>query len=182
MTVLVKIILSIFLISCTFSKKEDETKYEIPEKNKDILKFIEDNGSKIAPTYETAVCTEFVIAVLENFTRLSKDEKRKIRIITPQNLEQLRINKNPIITGIQYALTSSGKGIKIDKISDLREGDFFQFWFTASNGTSQGHCGVVKKIDVLSKKISIYSSHPATGGFGVLKVDVTDEFYFVRLK
>ncbi len=178
----IKIIFGIFLISCSTPKKEDKIKYEIPEKNKEILKFVENNGSKIAPTYETAVCTEFVIDVLENFTHLSNDEKRKIRIITDKDLDKLRTNKDSSIKGVQYSLISSGKGIQIDKISDVREGDFFQYWFTTSSGNSQGHCGIVKKIDTLSKELSIYSSHPATHGFGVMRVDLNDEFYFVRLK
>src|SRR5688572_2627024 len=52
----------------------------LPGINRQIINFIETQGNKIAPTYDTAVCTEFVIQVIDHFTSLTKEERKLIRI------------------------------------------------------------------------------------------------------
>ena len=90
----------------------------IPRSNQHILNYLIHNGSEISPTYQSSVCTELLIGVLKNFTLLSKEEKNRIRIITEENVHQLRLQKSPIPKGVYYALTESKKGIAINRLQD----------------------------------------------------------------
>ncbi len=149
----------------------------LPEKNRKILQYVKQKGASISPTYEKAVCTELVIGVLKNFTNLSDTEKKRIRIISDENIYVLRTQGSPIPKGIYYALTESKKGVPIDKIEDVRPGDFVQFW-----NLTWGHCGIVKSIDISSRSMELYSSFPSTNGYGIQTFDIPRECYFVRLK
>jgi hypothetical protein len=180
-------ILSILILCCTttrlnssalpFTTMSPLQTSLIPEKNKKIIDYVVKNGPSISSTYEKAVCTEMVIAVLKNFVKLSKEDKKRIRIITDKNIYVLRAKKSSIPKGIYYALTKNKMGIAIDKLEDVRPGDFVQFW-----EFYWGHCGIVKSIDPVHKTMELYSSTPMTNGYGILSFDVPDECYFVRLK
>lgn len=149
----------------------------IPQKNKRIITYTEANGKRIAPTYNTAVCTEFVIGILQNFTTLTKQEKARIRIITDKNVSDLRAQNADIPKGVYYALTSSGKGKAINNLSDVKAGDFVQFW-----EPWWGHCGIVHSVDQNKKTMQLYSSNPSTDGYGIQTFNIPDECWFVRLK
>lgn len=149
----------------------------LPKKNQQVIDYVIHNGSKISPTYESSVCTELLIGVLKNFTSLSKVDKNRIRIITEKNVHQLRLTNSPIPKGVYYALTASGKGTAVDRIEDVRPGDFVQFWYW-----SWGHCGIVKSIDVQNGTMELYSSYPSTNGYGIQTFNIPNECYFVRLK
>jgi hypothetical protein len=152
----------------------------LPLKNKQIVELIEINGKEIAPNYKDVACTEFVIKVIDNFDPLTQAEKNDIRIITKQGLDSLIINESPIIRGVQTALLDANKGTRIDKIEDIKPGDFVQFW-NLYLGKQYGHCGVVFQIDP-NRTITLYSSHPLTDGYGKQAYLWPDKLYAVRLK
>jgi len=152
----------------------------LPIKNKRIIQLIEANGKKIAPTYNDVACTEFVIKVINNFDTLTKKEKNDIRIITNKELDSLIDYESPIIRGVQTALLNGNKGIRVDRIEDVKPGDFVQFW-NLYQGKEYGHCGVVFDIDA-NKSITLYSSHPLTDGYGKQEYLWPDKLYVVRLK
>lgn len=156
---------------------ESTTFDSLPGKNQQVLNYVISNGAKISPTYQRSVCTELLIGVLKNFTVLSKEEKNRIRIITDENVHQLRLTHSPVPKGVYYALTESRKGIAIDRLEDVRPGDFVQFWYW-----SWGHCGIVKSIDRATRTMDLYSSYPTTDGYGIQTFNIPNECYFVRLK
>jgi hypothetical protein len=152
----------------------------LPEKNRQLIEFIETNGQTIAPDYEGVVCTEFVIKVLDKFNRLTPEEKNKIRIITKDNLRDLVQKDSPIIKGVQTALTDTDKGTAITLYEDVKPGDLVQFW-NEYLGKEYGHCGIVLESQP-NNSISVYSSHPFTGGYGKQRFLWPDKVFFVRLK
>lgn len=152
---------------------------DIPVRNKQILQFIEAKGKTLAPNYEQVVCTEFVIKVIEEFTSLTASEENKIRIITSEDIGSLLARQAPVIKGVHTSLIQANKGVNVQP-DDVKPGDFVQFW-NSYFGKPYGHCGVVLDIDPY-KTISIYSSHPVTGGYGKQKYWWPRQVYFVRLQ
>jgi hypothetical protein len=151
----------------------------LPAKNKKIIELIESRGKELAPTYREAVCTEFVINVIDNLDSLTKTEKNGIRIITTEELGYLIATESPVIKGIQTALVNGDKGILVEE-SEVIPGDFVQFW-NVYQGRERGHCGIVLDIDH-NKTITLYSSHPLTDGYGKQEYLWPDKLFFVRLK
>lgn len=150
---------------------------EIPRKNKEVLEFVTTHGRDISPTYQTAVCTELVIAVLEHFISLTEEDKSRVRIITKEDVfEQIKLG-SPVPKGVYYALTANSKGQAIDRMEDVKPGDFVQFWYE-----SWGHCGIVDHIDLENKLLFLHSSFPSTDGYGIQEFIIPEEIYFVRLK
>lgn len=149
----------------------------IPSKNQQVLEFVKKYGPNISATYSQAVCTELVIAVLDNFLTLSKLDKNRIRIITDENVYLLRLRGSNLPKGVYFALVSNGKGLAIDSLQLVKPGDFVQFW-----EPTWGHCGIVKSINLENKTMELYSSFPTTNGYGVQTFNITKECYFVRLK
>lgn len=148
----------------------------IPKKNKEIVNAVEKWGPTISSTYEKAVCTELVIAILQKFVDINPTDKQRIRIITKQNIQNLIKNNSPIPQGVHYALIAKGVGTSIEK-EDVLSGDFVQFWTE-----TWGHCGIVKSIDVENNQMELYSSFPSTNGYGIQKFSIPSYCYFVRLK
>jgi hypothetical protein len=66
----------------------------IPEKNKTIVDLVKKFGPDISSTYEKAVCTELVIQILEKIQKLEDIDKKRIRIITNQNIQELLKNNS----------------------------------------------------------------------------------------
>lgn len=159
---------------------QHETLRILPAKNKAVVDFIEAKGQELAPTYESAVCTEFVIKVIDHISPLTKGEKNDIRIITNSRLDSLIEVDSPIIKGVQTALLKDNKGTAIYESREVLPGDFVQFW-NVFQGNAYGHCGIVLDIEP-DKKFTLYSSHPFTGGFGTQEYPWPDKVYFVRLK
>lgn len=152
----------------------------LPEKNKTIIDFIETEGKKLAPNYRDVVCTEFVIAILNNLGNLTSAEMNDIRIITSDDLKDLISTGSPEIRGIQTALAKTNKGVRIDNVDKVRPGDFVQFW-NIYNGNAYGHCGVVFEMEP-GETMTLYSSHPLTDGYGKQVFLWPDKLFFVRLK
>lgn len=152
----------------------------LPSRNKAVIAFIEAEGAHIAPTYAQAVCTEFVIEAIEPFAPLTREEKRAVRIITDQNLMTLVQAESPVIKGVQQALVQGRKGMMVTHVEDVRPGDFVQFW-NVYGGHVSGHCGIVAAITP-HRTVTVYSSHPLTGGYGRQLYLWPDKAFFVRLQ
>lgn len=159
----------------TFDKQTDTIK--TPEKNKLILNAVKKYGPQISATYEKAVCTELVIQILEKVQDLNDIDKKRIRIITDQNIQELLANNADIPKGVYFSLIKKGIGIPIEDKNEVCEGDFVQFWTT-----TWGHCGIVKTIDPVKNEMELYSSFPSTNGYGIQKFNIPKYAYFVRLK
>jgi hypothetical protein len=147
-------------------------------RNQEVINTMEKYGPSISPTYDTAVCTELVIGVLEHLCELDSMDKNNIRIIVTEDVYMLIENGSPQPKGVYYALTISNKGIPIDDHKDALPGDFVQFWYP----NSWGHCGVLHSIDLENKTMKLYSSFPSTEGYGIQEFDIPDYCFFVRLK
>lgn len=179
--------LSLFLIlfSCTEtqnknkkipSKIEKTQPKKIPTKNILVIATVKKHGPEISPTYEKAVCTELVIQVIEKIQPLETIDKKRIRIITNENIQELLQENSPIPKGVFYALTEKEIGFAVKK-EDVLEGDFVQFWTE-----TWGHCGIVKSINLDKKEMELYSSFPSTNGYGIQKFSIPEHVFFVRLK
>ncbi len=153
---------------------------DLPITNKKVVEIIARKGRDLAPTYKSAVCTEFVIKVIDRVKPLTKMEMNDIRIITKAKLDSLIDADSPIIKGVQTALVRTGKGTEITESNDVLSGDFVQFW-NVFKGKAYGHCGVVLDIEP-NKTLTLFSSHPLTDGFGTQKYLWPEKIYFVRLK
>lgn len=141
-----------------------------------IVEAVKKFGPEISPTYEKAVCTELVIDIIEKFEKLDEADKKRIRIITEQDIRTLINSGSPIPKGVYYALMQKGAGTPIAK-QQVVEGDFVQFWTD-----TWGHCGIVKSIDPEKNEMELYSSFPSTNGYGIQKFSIPDYCFFVRLK
>lgn len=153
----------------------------LPVKNKALLVCAAYDGPCIAPNYKEAVCTEYLIGVLESTIKLTAEQKKRIRIITDQDLCELLKEEDPVIKGVYYALTASGLGLPIDNPSEVKAGDLVQFWDYYS-GKPRGHCGIVRALDLDKGLLSIYSSSITTNGHGQQLYVMPKYAYFVRLK
>jgi hypothetical protein len=151
---------------------------DLPGLNKRIVDYTLANGPAIAPDYNDVVCTEFVIKVIDHFTPLDKTARKDIRIITEEDLEMLVRTDARVIKGVQTALIESGIGSEV-KWKEVRPGDFVQFWSTSPFG-AYGHCGIVESV-VPGESLTLYSSHPATNGYGIHRFAWPEKVYFVRL-
>lgn len=187
--ILLGLLLMIILNSCNNTNKVEskqtvisiEETPPIPPQNQQILDYVAQHGYDIAPTYYTAVCTEFVVKVIEHFTPLTKLDKKRINIVTNQDIGKLREQQSPIIKGVQYALVAANKGTAINDLKEVRPGDFFQMWFNTDKTYNIGHCGIVKEINLTTNQIIIYSSDPSTNGFGKMVLTIPNQCYFVRM-
>jgi len=153
---------------------------DLPVTNREVIEFTAAKGHDLAPTYESAVCTEFVIKVIDGVEPLTKAERNDIRIITNSKLDSLIDADSPIIKGVQTALLRNGKGTEITESKNVLPGDFVQFW-NVFQGKAYGHCGIVLDIKP-NNTLTLYSSHPVTGGYGIQEYLWPEKIYFVRLK
>ncbi len=150
-----------------------------PEVNRRLIRYVEANGASIAPTYQDAVCTVFLERILENFTPLTKAERKTINIATTESLDKLRAKAAPILQGVHHALVASGKGTSVD-IRDAQPGDLVQFWYNWG-GQSRGHCGVIRSVHPGWGFMTLYSSSQSGNGYGVQNYWIPSEVYVVRL-
>lgn len=152
----------------------------IPLRNRQVLDYVTANGRKISPTYRTAVCTEMVVAVLEQFIPMTPLDKAKVNIINVKRsaIYNLIQQDSPITKGVYYALTSNDTGIPIDNLTDVLPGDFVQFWYCGNHG----HCGIVESINIEKRTMKLHSSDPSTRGYGVQTYPISAHCFFVRLK
>ena len=164
-------------VAVVYSTRAQPLINELPAKNKLIIEATKKFGPGISPTYEKAVCTELVIQVLEKVQPLDATDKSRIRIITNENIHQLLDQNSNIPTGVYYCLLAKGRGIPIDNINEVLEGDLVQFWTE-----SWGHCGIVKSVNSDKNEMELYSSFPSTNGYGIQKFPIPKHSFFVRLK
>lgn len=154
----------------------------LPALNRQVLDTAIRYGRTISPTYEGAVCTEFVMGVLGHFMSLTTEDTVNIRIDQPREsikevYRQIE-NGSPYPKGVVYALTSNGKGVEITNKAEVLPGDFVQFWYP----NSWGHCGIVERIDLENKVLWLHSSYPSTSGYGIQPFHMPEYCHFVRLK
>lgn len=149
--------------------------------NDSIISYVKKHGYTLAPSYKEVVCTNFLVKVLQHFTKVDKITYQRIQIITSKPISQLLEQKSEIPNGVCYALTSKGLG-KYVTLEEAKSGDFVQFWNSFFGIYSSGHCGILDHIDYDQKKIYMYSSHPQTDGFGLHVFDMPDYVVFARLK
>lgn len=163
-------------------KPEMDSQGVIPPLNCQVLDTAMIYGRSISPTYEGAVCTEFVIGVLGHFTALTSEDTVNIRIDQPrESIKDIYLqmeNGSPYPKGVVYALVSKGIGEEITDRNQVLPGDFVQFWYP----NSWGHCGIVAQIDVENKVLWLHSSYPSTEGYGVQPFHMPAYCHFVRLK
>jgi hypothetical protein len=129
----------------------------LPVTNREVIELIQAEGRDLAPTYESVVCTEFVIKVIDKVKPLTKTEKNDIRIITDSQLDSLVDADSPIIKGVQTALLRSNKGIEIKESDEVLPGDFVQFW-KVFQGRAYGHCGVVLELEPKKNTYTLFIS------------------------
>jgi len=177
-----KVQLTIFTLLFTFcclGQKQDSI---LPTRNQQVIDTVLKYGKTISPTYESAVCTELVIGVLEHFFKLTKEDKTNIRIDQPRkSLDDVYTAMKagaPEPKGVYYALLMNGRGEAIDDWANVLPGDFVQFWYPHS----WGHCGIVSAIDLENKMMYLHSSFPSTDGYGIQPFKIPDYCFFVRLK
>jgi hypothetical protein len=155
---------------------------KLPSLNQQILDTAVTYGRIISPSYESSVCTEFVIGVLGHFMKLTSEDTINIRIDQPrENLKEVYRqiqNGSPYPKGVVHALVSKGKGTEILDRNHVLPGDLVQFWYP----NSLGHCGIVAKIDVENKVLWLHSSYPSTEGYGIQPFHMPDYCHFVRLR
>ncbi|AEA44792.1 hypothetical protein [Fluviicola taffensis] len=93
---------------------------QIPSVNQQVLDTAIRYGKNISPTYESAVCTEFIIGVLGHFMELTSEDTINIRIDQPRaNLKEVYQqieNGSPYPKGVVHALVSKGKGTEITDV------------------------------------------------------------------
>lgn len=172
---------SIYYFNSLIYSDLDIDTVNIPLKNKSLLKFAEINGSSIAPTYEKAVCTEYLIQVLQNFCGVTPEIKKKIRIITKEDLNTMLSQDSVVTKGVYHALTSTGLGIPVDNPAEAKAGDLIQFW-DYDSGEPYGHCGIIRAVDLEKGLISLYSSARSTNGHDKQIYVLPKYMFIVRLK
>ncbi|MNK02221.1 hypothetical protein D3C87_200410 [compost metagenome] len=163
-------------------RSQEDSLGQLPRLNQQVLDTAITYGRLISPSYESAVCTEFVIGVLGHFMELTPADTVNIRIDQPRaNLKEVYQqiqNGSPYPKGVVHALTENGKGIEITDRNRVLPGDFVQLWYP----NSWGHCGIVARIDVENKVLWLHSSYPSTEGYGIQPFHMPDYCHFVRLK
>lgn len=152
---------------------------DIPAKNLAILKYAEAVGDSLAPTYNSAVCTEYLVKILEHFTKLSSMDKRIINIVGIDTLLEAINADAPGIRGVQTALYKSKKGTIIEDPNEVKPGDLVQFWNIYWD-VPRGHCGIVLDLQP-NRYMTLISSSKSTEGHGVQTYYWPEKAYFVRM-
>lgn len=168
----------LLLVMLVFASFADAQSTELNQRVIDTAVYY---GRTISPTYQSAVCTEYVIGVLSHFIQLDSIDTVNIRIDQPRTsiddvYAQIESGA-PEPKGVYHALTSKGLGIPIDDWKQVEKGDFVQFWYDHS----WGHCGIVESIDLENKTMMLHSSYPSTDGYGIQEFELPSYAWFVRL-
>jgi hypothetical protein len=168
----------LLLVMLVFASFADAQSTELNQRVIDTAVYY---GRTISPTYQSAVCTEYVIGVLSHFIQLDSIDTVNIRIDQPRtsidDVYAQIANGSPEPKGVYHALTSKGLGIPIDDWKQVERGDFVQFWYDHS----WGHCGIVEYIDIENKTMMLHSSYPSTDGYGIQEFELPSYAWFVRL-
>lgn len=178
-----RILLAVSLVSTMFVC-QSSINNDVPPKNQDFIKYLEENGKSVAPTYQTANCVQFMDKILTSYSNI--DEKTSERIYIKCDIEQvkkyLQRGDSTVVSGVCWALVASGKAKWIAR-KDAKIGDIVQYWST-DYGMINGHCGVICGED--STGYLLYSSHQDSKGFGIMQVKnkttfPNTKFFIVRL-
>ncbi|MCF7832439.1 MAG: hypothetical protein K9N05_02535 [Candidatus Marinimicrobia bacterium] len=125
-------------------------------------------------------CTTFVSAVVD--TILSRHnisytaEMRNDVLINHLNLGRNVVQEGPDLDdprygGVAYAIVKYNIGIQIKDMSQVKPGDFIQYWKQSKNGTWFGHASLIESVRYDKKakvyKAKIFGSHKSTDGIAV---------------
>ena len=128
-------------------------------------------------------CVQFVLAVLEEEIQASLNaELRKIILIshgwTPDQTQILAdVGKDKRLRGVAYALEDVMKiGKKIEK-SEVKAGDFIQYWRKNSKTNLWfGHAAIISEVD--GSKVKLYGSHRSKKGIDEIQIDLAKSGYY----
>ncbi len=153
--------------------------YDPEELNDHVLKCVQEYGPRIAPTYQDANCTQFMIEVIKRFHPLQSYQKRQIAVTIPDNIDQILANlkkgvEKPEYRGVCHYLEFSTLGKAVKEWKDVRPGDFVQWWWFSGR---QGQCGIIAEVNLQQKWFTVYSSTPSQG-FGLKKYPISKDLYF----
>ncbi len=171
--------LIIFLCSFTFV---NDVKLNIPVKNKDFSNFVEKNGKRIAPTYKSVNCVQFMDKLLIEYLKIPKSVSDKIYIKKDiSEVERLLKNSDTaIVSGVCSALVKGGYAKWVNP-ENIKRGDIIQYWST--DGFINGHCGIIYDED--KDGYILQGSHPDCKGFGLMNAlnkHMKMKIFVVRLK
>lgn len=125
-------------------------------------------------------CTTFISAVVDSIlSRQGFSYTNDIRqdvLIDHNDLDRDVVTKgpdkkDPRYGGVVYAMVKHQFGIQISDMSQVRPGDFIQYWKQNRNGTWFGHASLIESVAYDEKKhvykAKIFGSHKSTDGIAV---------------
>ncbi len=130
-------------------------------------------------------CTTFVSAVVD--TILSRHnigythEMKNDVLINHSNLGRNVVQEGPDLQdprygGVAYAIVKHNFGVQIKDMSQVKPGDFIQYWKQRKNGTWFGHASLIESVRYDKKakvyKAKIFGSHKSTDGVEVSKFEL----------
>ncbi|MEA2077747.1 MAG: hypothetical protein U9O95_06980 [Candidatus Marinimicrobia bacterium] len=130
-------------------------------------------------------CTTFVSAVVNTIlSRHGAAYTKEIRndvLINHPNLGRNVVQdgpdtEDPRYGGVAYAIVKHNFGIQIKDMSQVKPGDFIQYWKQRKNGTWFGHASLIESVRYDKKikvyKAKIFGSHKSTDGIAVSKFEL----------
>lgn len=130
-------------------------------------------------------CTTFVSAVVDTIlSRHGAAYTKEIRndvLINHPNLGRNVVQdgpdtEDPRYGGVAYAIVKHNFGIQIKDMSQVKPGDFIQYWKQRKNGTWFGHASLIESVRYNKKakvyKAKIFGSHKSTDGIAVSKFEL----------
>ncbi len=172
-------------ITWDYKLNTDWESKDVAEINKKLVASLEKNGRGMAPDYKTANCTEFLTGFLSMHFNLRPSHKSQINVVIPnQSIDMILANlkagkPQPEYGGVCHFVTANLKGVGLNYWEDLKPGDLVQWWWHSGR---QGHCGIIKEVNMEQRWFAVYSSTPKQG-FGVTRypIDFDAHFFFARI-
>ncbi len=125
-------------------------------------------------------CTTFISAVMDTIlTRqnigYTAEMRRDVMIIHSFHdrnvIQEGPDPADPRFAGVVYVIEKYDLGTRITDMSQVRPGDFIQYWKQRSDGTWFGHASLVESLDIDNidnrYKAKIFGSHKSTDGIAV---------------
>jgi hypothetical protein len=187
-------ILSLILTVGTIAFAGDQSKKEIAANPPDALGIAHELDEKVfcGWTYGSYSvgkkhldCTTFVSAVVDTIlSRHKVDYTREMKndvLINHSNLGRNVVQDGPDLQdprygGVAYAIAKHNFGVQIKDMSQVKPGDFIQYWKQRKNGTWFGHASLIESVcyDKKAKgyKAKIFGSHKSTDGIEVSKFEL----------
>jgi len=170
------LILSLFLSSYTIQFQN------IPSINKMFIKYVEENGKRIAPSYKETNCVRFMDVLLTELFEIDDLTSKSIYINYDEKyIKKMLKRDSSAVSGVCFALVNCNHAEWVSP-ENAKPGDIIQYWSTT--GFLHGHCGIIYGED--QNGFVLLSSHPDSQGFGKMsvnnKLDKNMIMFIVRLK